>query len=357
MARKPRPWYDTEKKQWRVYLNGERHFLGEHPAGSAKPSKDKKTGRWVVPKPIEDAFYKLMACPSPDTPVSTDSLATVLDQFLIWCYENRARRTADRYKDFCQDFLDYGGDVPVPALTTGHVTRWLAERTTWNATTKHNAITALVRAFNWARRNLGIANPIAGMEKPTPKKRTTVVTPDEFEEIIGNYKDGDPFRDLLIVSYDSGCRPFEIEDLEARHVQLDKCRAVIPAEEAKKGIQRAFYLPTDRSLAIIHRLVKARPTGRLFLNASGTPWNGLNVRCRFQRLQKSGKVAKRYFHYAMRHSFITRQLVAGVDSHTVAKLSGHQSTNMLDRHYSHIADDYEYMLRQAKKGVSVEGGA
>jgi integrase len=133
--------------------------------------------------------------------------------------------------------------MPVSDLNTGHITRWLSKRPTWNSTTKHNAITAIVRAFNWARRNLGIQNPIAGMEKPTPKRRTMVVTPEEFEGIIGHYKDGDSFRDLLVVSFDSGCRPFEIKMLEARHVELDKCRAVIPADEAKKGIQRAFYFP------------------------------------------------------------------------------------------------------------------
>lgn len=193
-------------------------------------------------------------------------------------------------------------------------------------------------------------NPIKGMEKPTPKTRTTVITPEEFEEIIGNYDEQDPFRQLITVAFDCGCRPFEITGLEARHVDIRKSRAVIQAEEAKKNIQRAFYFGTERSLAIIKKLVKERPSGLLFVNTAGTAWNGFNIRCRFQRLQKSGKVSKRYFLYAMRHSYITRKLVAGVDSHTVAALSGHRSTSQLDRTYSHIADDYEYMLEQARRG-------
>jgi hypothetical protein len=41
------------------------------------------------------------------------------------------------------------------------------------------------------------------------------------------------FRDLLIASYDSGGRPFEVKELEARHCQFDKQRAVIPKDEAK----------------------------------------------------------------------------------------------------------------------------
>jgi site-specific recombinase XerD len=353
MARRPKPWYWKERNIWCVNLDGKWHNLGKHPEGAAKPRKGKQG--WNPPKVIQDAFNRLLDAPH-SPPVQSDSVAAVLDDFLTWCYENRAQRTADRYKDFCQSFCDEHGRVPVSQLTTGHVTAWLNGKSTWNATTKHNAITALIRGFNWAVRNRGLdRNPIRGMDKPTPQKRTMVVTPDEFDEIIGNYDDGDRFRDLLIVSYDSGCRPFEIKELEARHVDLGKCRAVIPAEEAKKNIPRAFYFPTDRSMEIIKRLVEERPEGLLFVNARGTPWNGFNIRCRFQRLQKSGKVGKRYFHYAMRHSFVTRQLVAGVDIHTVGKLAGHQSTSMLDKHYSHIADDYEYMLKQARRGANAEG--
>lgn len=327
MSRTSTVWYWSQKNTYCTTIHGERIPLSKNKQEAVK------------------LFHKLMA--EEKKPV-TRGLASVLDDFLAWCYENRAPRTADRYKDFCQDFLDHVRDMPVASLTTGHVTDWLTGKK-WNATTKRNAITAISRALNWARKNLGIQNPIAGMEKPIPKKRTAVIPPDEFDAIIGSYPEDDPFRDLLIVSYDSGCRPQEIRKLEARHIELEKSRAVIPAEEAKGHIQRAFYFPTDRSMEIIRRLVADRPVGLLFRTARGTPWNRFNVQCRFQRLEK--KSGKRYFHYGMRHSAITRQLAAGVDSHTVAKLSGHQNTNQLDRTYSHIADDYEYMLRMAKKGA------
>ena len=63
------------------------------------------------------------------------------------------------------------------------------------------------------------------------------------------------------------------------------------------------------------------------------------------------KHAKRFNHYAFRRTFITRKIIAGVDSHVVAKLSGHQSTAMIDRHYSAVADDHEFMLRQAERDI------
>lgn len=353
MPRKPKPWWWEKRKLWCVNIDRARHILGEHPSGSAKPRKN-NAGLWNVPREIDDAYHKLMAAPQ-QTKVGGDTVAAVLDDFLTWCYENRANRTADRYKDFIQQFVDVHGRLSTEELNAGHVQTWLNGKPTWNSTTKHNAITALMRGFNWAVKNRGIRyNPIKGMEKPKPNRRTTVVSPEEFDELLGHVRD-QLFRDLLIVSYDSGARPQEIKELEARHVELDKQRAVIPADEAKKGIQRAFYFPTDRSMEIIKRLIQERPEGFLFLNNRGNPWTGFAVKCRFARLEE--KVGKRFSQYTLRHTWITRKLAAGVDSHVVAKLSGHQNTAMLDRHYSHIADDYDFMLKEAKKGedASAEG--
>ena len=330
----PRPnkiWYWKSRKEWCVKINGVRHRLG--------PDK----------KEAQKRFHQLMGQDEPQY-IATDSVAVVLDAFITWCHENRAAKTTQRYQDFCQQFVDKHGRMKVAELNTGHVTSWLNEKDTWNSTTKHNAITALQRAFNWGVKNHGLRfNPIKGMEKPKPQRRTGIVTPEEFEEILSHYAEGDCFRDLITVSYDSGSRPQEIKLLEARHVDFEKQRAVIGADDgAKGGITRAIYFPTDRSMEIIRRLADAHPSGLMFRTTKGTPWNGANVRCRFQRLQP--KVGKRFTHYMLRHTFVTRKLASGVDSHVVAKLAGHQNTAMLDKHYSHIADDYQFMLEQAKTG-------
>ena len=84
------------------------------------------------------------------------------------------------------------------------------------------------------------------MEKPEAKRRATIVTTEEFDELL-RHVDDIPFRDLLIVSYDSGSRPQETKQLEARHIQADKQRAVIPGEEAKGGIPLRHLL-SDGSL-------------------------------------------------------------------------------------------------------------
>lgn len=408
MARKPSPWYREERNEWCVTVGGKHHRLGEHPAAAPKPKRGKRG--WNAPREVLDAFYKLMR--GDNRPQDADSVVAVLDDFLTWCQENRAGRTYDRYQEFIQDFVRDHGRLNVSALTTAHVTAWLNGRPTWNTTTKRNAITALQRGFNWAAKNRGLSkNPIRGMEKPQAKRRTQVVTPEEFEHVLTLVKDT-AFKDLLVVSYDSGCRPQEVKGLEARHLQFDKQRAVLPAEEAKgKRYPRPIYFPTGRSMEAVRRLAEAHPTGPLFRNNRGKPWTSFAVKCRFadvevalgrEEMRRRGieskvteeaiaelmailpqrtpdkvtgklvdrkpwvirqqakeklvvaearQYGKRFRHYSLRHSFVTRKLVAGVDSHVVAALAGHRDTKMIDTVYSHVAGDHAFMLEQAKKDV------
>ena len=370
MGRKSHPWYWKKRKTWMVKIRGERTNLGP----------DKKEAY------IE--FYRLMG--SDTRPISSDSVAVVLDDFLTWCEDNRGERTYLRYKDFLQPFTTRYGKLRISDLHTGHVTEWLKERTTWNNTTKRNAIIAIQRGFNWAVKNRGLLrNPIIGMEKPKAATRTSMIPHADFETMLPVVKD-QAFRDLLIVAYDSGARPQEVKGLEARHVDLEKQRAVIPTDEAKGKRVRAVYFPTPRSLEIIKRLVQEHPEGPVFRNNKGNPWTRFAVKCSFDRLQmalgqreiaarglpssvtdeaiqklaeelpkfrvnkKTGKqtekqpweirreaklkllaqeareVTRRYRQYDFRHSFITRKLLAGVDSHVVAALAGHKDTKMID---------------------------
>jgi integrase len=67
--------------------------------------------------------------------------------------------------------------------------------------------------------------------------------------------------------------------------------------------------------------------------------------------KEAKQYAKRFRQYDLRHSFVTRKLRAGVDSHVVAALVGHKDTKMIDSVYSHVADDAQFMLAEARKGT------
>ena len=88
------------------------------------------------------------------------------------------------------------------------------------------------------------ATPSRGWRSPRRNAGKQTITPEEFETILESVTG--PFADLLTVSYDSGARPFEAKDLEARHCQLREQRAVIPADEAKGRKRTSAVRPQVR---------------------------------------------------------------------------------------------------------------
>lgn len=335
MARPNKPWYWKARKGWYVKIEGTRYPLG--------PDRDEAFRR----------YHELMAKgPEQAKPTKSKYINEVLQAFLDWTKQHRSPKTHRGYGDFCDPFNKHYFGLLIEDLTPAHVNEWLGTRTTWNQTTRRNAITCLMRAFNWGVKMGYIDhNPIRGMEKPQAVARTSIVTPDDLNDILSSIADS-AFKDLCVVSFDLGCRPQEIKLLEARHVQLDKQRCLIPGTEAKGGKPRAIYIPTERSLTIVRERIELHPEGPIFRNLKGNPWTASAVRLRFQRLET--KIGKRFRQYDFRHGFITRKLLAGVDSHVVASLAGHSNTSMIDKVYSHVADDHRFMLNAAKQDIISE---
>lgn len=354
MARNPSPWWWEAEQGWYVNYQGKRHFLGKHPQGEPEPKKSnrKSSSKWNAPPEILRAFHFLLSQDQKQM-VDGDSLAALAEDFYEWCEHELTEKTIRRYKQLLEGFIQKNGRATASAITKDQVSKWLKSKSTWNSTTKYNAMTALQRLFNWGVKNDNLErNPIEGMEKSTPKKRTETLTPDEFEMLLDAVADQE-FRDLLIVSYDSAGRPFEIKDLEARHIQLKKNCAIIPYDEAKgRKRTRTIYLPTERCLETITRLIEKHPEGPLFRNTRGKKWTDRSVKSRLANLDHV--LGRRVTHYSLRHSRITDWLASGVDSHIVAKLAGHCSTDLLDTTYSHVQEDYEHMLKQAQKRTKTD---
>jgi integrase len=274
-----------------------------------------------------------------------------------------------------------------------HVMEWVESKTTWGANQRRGAIIAVSRPFNWAAKIGYIeSNPVRGVEKPTPEKRDSRMTPADFATLLSHVKD-DPFRELLTFAYEAGCRPQEARLIEARHLKLAQHRVEIPPKEAKgKKRWRVIYL-SDKAVEIVSRLAQLRPTGPLCLNVDKNPWKAQAIVCRFQRLlvklaglhvsipplprfdrrkfkdptllaaarkeqraaivaqrKKRAKLAResetRFAMYDLRHCFATRKLKEGHDPITVAALLGHKDASMLCKHYEEISRDGDH-LRQA----------
>ncbi len=416
MARIPFPWFWEERAEWCVNIRGERIKLGPHPDGFDKPRK--RQGKWNPPLPILQAFHALMAQSNSPTARSPDLIrptnfagpfvGEILDKFLDWCKKNRAERTFEWYRDHIQSFLNSLAN-PASMLVTDlkpfHVIEWTDENPDWSPAYKRGAIIAVQRPFNWAE-ELGYfpTNPIKKVKKPTPQRRENPISPDDFTTILGLVKESDPFRDLLLFSWYTGCRPQEARHIEPRHVQLPNECIVIPKDEAKgKRRARVIFLHGP-SLEIVKRLISQRREQKLFVNSDGASWTKTTLCNRFGRLKlaigmktlrdlgitvpklqrfnrrnysdKESLMAARMEHekllrqrrkeinqlarkhgknlaaYDLRHGFCQRLLENGASTQAVAELMGHTNGNMVNAVYSHMNQATGHLKETLKKASS-----
>jgi integrase len=394
VAHQPKPFYRSARNAYYVQLGKQQIKLVAGPEDAAT-----ERAAW-------SAFHKLMAEREAATPTQSPAIppltstapltvGEVLEKYLDWCQQHRSARTYEWTQKHIQCFCDHlklARTMPARDLKPFHVVEWVDSKQTWGANQKRGGIVAVTRPFNWAA-NLGYidTSPVRGVEKPTPTKRDSRMTPDDFATLLSHVKD-EPFRDLLAFAFEAGCRPQEARLIEARHLKPEHHRIEIPPAEAKgKKRWRVIYL-SDKAFAIVSRLAQIRPTGPLFLNVDRNPWQAQAIVCRFQRLlvkmcnieakvpriprfnsrkyenpeelavakkahqeklvelrKKRAKIARegdvRFAMYDIRHCFATRKLKEGHDPITVATLLGHKDAAMLCKHYEEISRDGDHLRR------------
>ena len=383
----PKPFFRTARNAWFLQVGAKQIKLG--------PDRDAAFRR----------YHELMGQPeAPAPPADSASVVGVLDAFLDWCLRHKAGRTYDWYRDYLESFArTLPPGLGVARLRPFHVQQWLDANPGWK-TGKRGAVIAVQRAFNWAARMGFIdANPVRSLEKPKAGRREHVISVEQFRIIREIVRD-EEFRDLLIVCWETGCRPQEALRVEGRHVDLEGGCWAFPVDEAKgKKHRRVVYL-TDAALEITRRLMASHHTGLLFRNTDGRPWSASALNCRFarlrlalgrRRLQESGRMppklkrltkpqrsepavrgahdevvlerrrqiaamaksqVPRYSLYTFRHSWCTHALERGVDAVTVAVLMGHRDTTMISRVYSHLMQRRDHLREAVRKAVA-GGGA
>jgi integrase len=392
MSHYPKPFFRTSRRLWYVQLDGKQINLG--------PDRDEAFRR----------YHELMARPKPAVRRcgSGDLVAVLCDAFLDWVQKHRSPATFKWYQDRLQQFVLHHPELRIAELKPFHVQEWVDTHPEHAAATKRNNIRAVKRCLAWALQ-LGYvdANPIAHLQAPSAGRREMVVEPEKFTMLLSFVGD-EAFRDLLIVTYETGCRPQESTRVEARHVDLARSRWVFSTTESKtKSMPRVVYL-SEAAAAITAKLMVKRPNGRLFLNSGGRPWKKDALSCAFDRLQvrmgkaqmklrgvavderqvttyaatlskhksekgfirpksraellcearrkltqrKSREFAPRYSLYALRHSWATNALLRGVDSLTVAILMGHRDPSTLARVYQHLSHRPDHLLAEARRACS-----
>jgi integrase len=328
------PFWRSERDCWYVH----------HGTRTVRLARDKDEAwrRW----------HELMArppVPEPPPVAGPDAEAiVVLDAFLDWCQKNRAPRTYAWYQAFFQALVDTIPDgLPARDLKPYHLTQVMDARAGWGNNTRHDFVTAVSRAFNWAlRQRLIDRNPVALTEKLAREARELAATPADVAAVLAAVKEPN-FRDLVRFVWESGVRPQEARAVEARHDDFALKRVVFPPREAKgRKRHRVVYL-TDAAAEILRPLAEARPEGALFRNSEGRPWTKDAINCAFCRLEK--KLGRKLHLGALRKGYCTEALKNGVDTHTLAHLMGHADAVMISRVYARVQADPRFMAEAARR--------
>jgi integrase len=279
----------------------------------------------------------------------------LVQEFLEFAQKNNAEATYNWYLHFLQSFRDHVGyELLVRDFGLAHVNGWLAKHypAKGNPNTRHNAIAAVKRLFNWATKEMEYfdRNPLAALKKPARTHRDACPTREQWDKVMAHYKKrrDDLFCDFLAVIRATGCRPQEMRVIAARH--LDFQAGVIHLEDGEipgKKFGRDIIIP-ESVADVLKRLAQKHPEGPLFRNENGKPWTKDSLNCRFQRLQR--KLKFRINSYSARHSKATDILENGGSAGAVASLLGHRDPTVVLRFYGKHIEQRAAHLRGLMNG-------
>jgi integrase/recombinase XerD len=224
----PKPFFRKSRQLWYVQLDERQINLG--------PDRD---AAFVQ-------YRDLMAAPklpAAVTVTSTAQLVVVLcDRFLEWVELHRSAGTYQWYWWRLQSFCRRYPELTIDELRPYHVQEWVDGQNI-ATTTQRNCIRAVKRSIKWSHRQGYIdSNPLAELEAPSPGRREVLISEQEYAMLLGAVRDP-AFYDLIVTTWETGCRPQESLRVEARHVDVKNQRWVFPKSESKnKQLSRVVYL-------------------------------------------------------------------------------------------------------------------
>jgi integrase/recombinase XerD len=309
------------------------------------------------------AFRIWKAMPSNSVRLPSNSLASLLDDFLDEHEPQMTKTKFAAYRFLAQSFLDFVGDIYLEEIGTATVLRWLQHPRLkdgenlkpWSSTRQSDAGSAIKTIFKWAEDTDRISkSPLRRIKLPSRTSRTNVISTDDHARLVRSAMQSHHSRSfaLYLIASHCGARPQQIRDVEAKDVSPDFSTMVFFKHKnfCKTKKPLVVFVPPCLQ-TVLKILVAKRPTGKLFLNDLGRPWKKDTICRRMKRLRERLGMDSSVIAYAYRHTFATDALRAGIDLSTVATLLGHSSTVMVSRVYGHLSEHPEHIHEAAAKAA------
>jgi integrase len=166
--------------------------------------------------------------------------------------------------------------------------------------------------------------------------RTRYLTVAEAKRFINAC---DPaFRPLAQAALQTGCRYGELTRLKVGDFNGDS--GTLAIWQSKSGKPRHVIL-TDEGAAFFTEATAGRATGELMLRrANGEPWQKSNQADCMLAACARAKITPSINFHALRHTWASLAVMAGMPLMVVARNLGHVDTRQVERHYGHLAPSY-----------------
>ena len=145
------------------------------------------------------------------------------------------------------------------------------------------------------------------------------------------------FRELVKGALCSGARYSELTALRVEDYNADA--GTIHIRKSKSGKGRHVPLSAE-GVELIEEITAGRKkTARIFTRYDGVTWGRSDQVRRMKDACRVAKIELIGFH-GLRHFFASQLVMRGVPLLTIAKLLGHSTTQMVERHYGHLSPSH-----------------
>jgi len=322
------PWYWSARSAWYGTIGGKRYCL-------AKGAESDLAIRAAAHARFAEIVGKLERSGSiPLSPGSVYSVAT-LGKLYLKASEDKAYNTFKSYKMVVGQFSAAYGSHAAEDIRVHHVEDWVKAQK-WSPGTIHSHLTVIKTWWRWAfEREYIPANTLKHLKRPAPSVRERIPTEAEADALLAIPKPECLQQALQIMSL-TGCRPCEVYNLEAKHVDFENgLWSLAGKTTSRTGQLRHVWMP-PKAQEIIRELVKTYPTGPLFRSPSGRKWTGTAMSKEIAKLRRIHEIPEHVSPVTLRHCFATRALERKIAPATVATLLGHKSTSQVERTYGRL---------------------
>jgi integrase len=146
------------------------------------------------------------------------------------------------------------------------------------------------------------------------------------------------FRLLVQAALLTGCRYGEISRLAVSDFHPDS--GTITVRQSKSGKSRHVVLTTEGIKFFGQACINKFGEDHILTNGGGKPWKRSNQGRPMAQACARAKIKPAVNFHALRHSYASLSVMAGMPLVVLARNLGHSTTRMCEKHYAHLAIDY-----------------